>query len=275
MKYLLFTILLIPSLVHAQVSFGTGLIGYWPMDTRDTIYSTSASSTQDRSTTNATAYMYGFNPGTQALQGGKVGQAFNFNATTQMLRATTSTPGDNTFQFGASQNWTITLWASTTKNNASGDDIITSRYVQGGSRQPWYIVQNTTNKLSMSIYDGTFNPRINGTTLINNGKWHFLVAQRDKTNGVLRLFVDGVSDATAVTDTTTGSFVTPNWVNIGCLPTISEAACSANSSFTGEIDDLRIYNRVLTTAEINGLYRQGLSSHQGSWVSSILSAIGL
>lgn len=59
------------------------------------------------------------------------------------------------------------------------------------------IVNSITGRVRAQILDGANNPFLDGATAVNDGNWHHCVAVFDRaTLGEIRLFVDGVSDAT-------------------------------------------------------------------------------
>jgi hypothetical protein len=94
---------------------------------------------------------------------------------------------------------------------------------------------------------------INGSSAINDGNWHHIVWTR--TTGKLNtLYCDNVSVGT-VTDTMTGA-LTPNVAGSA----IGYEIIAGGRPLAGSIDDYQVYNRALTTTEINSIYTAGLSS---------------
>jgi hypothetical protein len=89
---------------------------------------------------------------------------------------------------------------------------------------------------------------LNGTTDITDGNWHHIVAIRDASNNEIGLYVDGVKEAS--TTKTFGDFVSTSPINIGWLN------LSTGYHFIGSVDELAVYNRVLSNAEIQQHYQQ-------------------
>jgi hypothetical protein len=83
---------------------------------------------------------------------------------------------------------------------------------------------------------------IQSATAINDGYWHHITAARDSTTGVMKLYVDGVLEAvgTGAAGTLTG----PSRMLVGSINLLS------GKYLRGYFDDIRVYDRVLTTEEI-------------------------
>lgn len=96
-----------------------------------------------------------------------------------------------------------------------------------------------------------------GTTDLADNSWHFIVAVRDTAGGQLYAYVDGVLQSSAAD--IYGGLLNPSadfW--------IGGRASNSSLSFNGDIDDVRIYNRVLTGAEIEELYT---ATEETSWLT--------
>ncbi|MFH0986755.1 MAG: LamG domain-containing protein, partial [Candidatus Micrarchaeota archaeon] len=85
--------------------------------------------------------------------------------------------------------------------------------------------------------------------IINDGAWHLLTFIRNTTADKLYVYVDGVEDAN-VADTTTAS-IAVQWdgIYIG-----SDGGYEDSDAYAGVIDDLGIWNRTLSSAEILGMH---------------------
>lgn len=97
------------------------------------------------------------------------------------------------------------------------------------------------------VLAGTGNPDISvySTTGYNDNQWHFVAFTRLRSGGLLSLYVDSVFQATAVGGTQELS--RPPVIRMGCLQTFDHY-------YRGAIDDVRIYDRVLTPLEVSCLY---------------------
>ena len=89
----------------------------------------------------------------------------------------------------------------------------------------------------------------------NDGKWHYAVVTYG--GSTVRLYVDGVQ----VSSLSTAS-ATPD--NTGIQPVrIGANSLALNGYFTGNIDEVRIWNRALSSTEISNAYNNGVFSTSG------------
>ncbi|HEX8833917.1 MAG TPA: LamG-like jellyroll fold domain-containing protein, partial [Abditibacteriaceae bacterium] len=77
--------------------------------------------------------------------------------------------------------------------------------------------------------------------LLNNGQWHHVVATRQKSNGAMRLYINGVLFASATGGT--HSLTAPAEMRMGFL-------YYGGNPFAGALDEVRIYGRVLSATEV-------------------------
>jgi hypothetical protein len=87
----------------------------------------------------------------------------------------------------------------------------------------------------------------NGSISINDGKWHQVLLTFER-GGKTRIYIDGILDADHSSDPTLQSISNSVDSRIGQSP-------NGGSSFNGIIDDVRIYNRALSAAEVGQLYQ--------------------
>ena len=108
--------------------------------------------------------------------------------------------------------------------------------------------------LDKSSSCGTSNNHVYSDILVNDGEWHHIVAGYDYDNGkVLSLYVDGIFQDSA----TNGYAKTHRSIRIGMRR-------GGGSYFQGNIDDVRMYNRILTESEITELFEKHITSNAGS-----------
>lgn len=111
----------------------------------------------------------------------------------------------------------------------------------------WQIETTTNNEIVFTSSHGTSaNTRI--TAPVNTlviGQWHHVAATYDGT--VKRLYVDGAQVASGNQAGALAYDVQPMW--IGCDNNSGTAALR----FTGALDDVQLYNRALSLAEIQAL----------------------
>lgn len=142
-------------------------------------------------------------------------------------------------------NFTLACWVRTSQEETGW-----SRWYEGCGLIDGNLGQ-TTSDFGVSVLFGKFafgvgNPdkTLKATTSINDGRWHHVAATRDGTTGTMQVFVDGRCEA-AGTGPTGERAATPS-LFIGAIRT-------GFPCFEGDIDDVRIYNRVLDANEVTGL----------------------
>lgn len=110
----------------------------------------------------------------------------------------------------------------------------------------------------IGVYDITIKSPLNN---YNDGTWHFVTVTRNATAGTIKLYIAGTQVALSTT-TTTVPLTAPNSIRLGSNP------CAPNGVYTGSLDDVLFYNRVLTDTEVTSLYTT-LNSYALSleWIS--------
>ncbi|HVU28166.1 MAG TPA: LamG domain-containing protein [Verrucomicrobiae bacterium] len=98
---------------------------------------------------------------------------------------------------------------------------------------------------------------INSDTLVNDGQWHHIVVMRNQQTGEKDIYIDGELDTY---DYDTTSLLTdPQLLTIGCKADASNSdpdspSDTGSNGYTGLVDDIQIYNRVLSQDEVTFLY---------------------
>lgn len=89
--------------------------------------------------------------------------------------------------------------------------------------------------------------QIQGTTVVNNGKWHHILLTKAGT--AVKTYIDGRLDLNSSV-TGTDAFTNSGIQTFAGKDTLG----SANSFYNGLMDELRIYNTTLTQADASNLY---------------------
>src|SRR5262249_37753419 len=115
-------------------------------------------------------------------------------------------------------------------------------------------VANAGKLMALVRADGGTNgfARVTGG-LINDGNWHHVALTRN-TSGSIELFLDGQSQGTTSVTQSDGTIPT-NLRDMGCdRRWVQDSYGTPEQQYlNGSLDDMRIYNRVLSAAEVNGL----------------------
>lgn len=155
-----------------------------------------------------------------------------------------STAESAAFEFPLNSSFTVSLWMKTGTGTYWHDLVTNESHL---NRTGFGIGMGGT---AAGIYDGrlyfrnrnTCCPAAFGTTNVKNNQWHHVVGV--KQGDTVQLYVDGVLEGT-----TTGANV-----DISAAYDVRFGMDFNNAfPYTGQLDDLRIYNRALTTTEITRL----------------------
>jgi hypothetical protein len=93
---------------------------------------------------------------------------------------------------------------------------------------------------------------------VNDNKWHYATVTYD--GSILKLFVDGVLDASLDTNNSEPDNTTQNRI------AIAANSLYKDKLYLGNIDEVRIWNRALTTAEVYDAYTQNKFNLEGQLV---------
>ena len=138
--------------------------------------------------------------------------------------------------------FTIEYWVKSTQVSPSGTQWyqgngIVDAEVGGGATDFGTVLLN--NKLAFGV--GNPDITIQSTTSINTGNWIHVAATWDGTTGEMKLYINGVLEASTIGATGTRS--APPSIRIGSIQT-------GINYFNGTIDELRIWNSVRSQSEI-------------------------
>jgi hypothetical protein len=169
----------------------------------------------------------------------------NLDGTGDNARVSGSLTNFDSFTFTAWIRTTDTASTITRKGGTNGGDdyfpLILFDVYSSGIRLAVSALENASDFTS-----------IVGSTTINDNDWHMVTGVRDTSSGYLYLYVDGVSDATPVSDGSSGTISPYHNLGIGAYYTDTNIA----DFFTGQMKFIRFFNRALSAAEIKQLYYQ-------------------
>lgn len=170
---------------------------------------------------------------------GKVGsQAAQFNGASSYVSIPRSIQDD----------FTVAMWVKTTDTAGtagaqwwSGKGLVDGEVGGGGADWGTAIVNGKfVIGIGSSGGDSTFASSVN----INDDTWHHVAATRNNTSGAVAVYVDGLLRGSGTG--ATGSRTFPSSLSIGSLQT-------GNNFLNGALDDVRLYDRILTAGEIAAL----------------------
>jgi len=196
----------------------------------------------------------------------------NYNGTAQQNTSSLHTAGHNvsaltfngssdyismpSYDFG--DNFTISLWMKPTDTS----QILTfaSNANSGSGSYGFRFYVNYWNTNNRVIYFESAGPSTSGWTqtdgaAVTFGNWSFVTLTVDRAGGDAHIFVNG-TDVTDPTSTASTNFTTSTTWNIGKM--------KDGFPFKGSIDDVMIFNRILTSDEVTAIYNGTAIAHSST-----------
>ena len=205
------------------------------------VFGQTGSTVNDSSTNSNEGTIYG----ATLDDGGKMGKALSLDGV------------DDYFNLGSPANldlgtgdFSISAWIKTT--GSSQRDIVTDYNTAGGNKGYFFIV-TTASALQGNIYDPSAAQVISTSGIIKDNTWHHAVftQTRSSTTG-LKLYLDGAETAYSLQNNPTAIGSITN-TNANTLIGAETDGAGTVNYFNGLIDDVRIYNKVLSLLEISFL----------------------
>jgi hypothetical protein len=153
----------------------------------------------------------------------------------------------------------ISVWCKKTANSATGSGFmynpvflakntrdLYSSYIEGAAL---YASTNSNKFFTITTSSTPTEKYTSSTTTASNGTWYHLVMTWNDVS--LKLYINGVQEGSTVAKNFTSTFSTTKKAILGATQDATN-----NRFFNGVIDDLAIYNRVLTAQDITDLYNE-------------------
>jgi prepilin-type N-terminal cleavage/methylation domain-containing protein len=209
------------------VSQAEGLVGYWNLDEG------SGSTTADMSGNSNNGTWSGTAAGTSGYySSGQVGKwAGAFDGSTDYINI----PNSPNNYFVSSGSYTWSSWINITSATSSGSTIF--RKEDGSTKG--YVLQVLSN--GNTWLHSMVGSSVTASTGLSTGKWYYLVVTY--SNNYVAFYVNGIFISGG-----TGSYVSD------AADAVQISDGYAPGRFNGLIDDVRLYNRALSVAEIVALY---------------------
>jgi len=219
-----------PDSPPVEVTPTTGLVAHWTFD------EPSGTSAADASPTQNNGQLIG---GAMHVAGRR-GGAIEFDGRSGFL----SVPFELQRHLGASA--TLAAWVRTRaapQGDYAGRPCIAGVAGSGTDETYWGSL-DSRGRMGINLY-GSDEGFVWSPEPINDGAWHHVAFTRDETRGAVEIYVDGARVAQGISRT-------------GRLRMRTFSVGRTDSSFNywpGALDDVRIYNRVLTSEEISSIAR--------------------
>jgi hypothetical protein len=213
---------------------GSGLIGHWKLD------ETSGATAADASGYGNHGTLTNMNPSLDWTSSGRVGGALRFDGVNDKVVVNDAEILDNVQQL------TMSAWVYPTRLDGNPRGPLSKR-VHWTSDYSYAMFFYGGNRLNVDI-DGN-NDRFAAPKVYTINQWYHLAVVFDGTlpaNQRVKVYVDGVLNHTA----TESSTAVPNTAS---PLVIGQLNGNADGYFQGLIDDVRVYGRALSAAEITQL----------------------
>jgi regulation of enolase protein 1 (concanavalin A-like superfamily) len=202
----------------------SGLVGFWKLDEGSGISVADSSGNNDTGTINGEVTWITGQAG--------YGTALSFHGQGLAISNVTI-PDAPQLRFLASQSFTVSVWASAQTTGTSWASIL----LKSRDQSFYYgLVVDPNNRWAFA----GANKNVEGS-IITSG-WHLLTGVQDGAAGTRTFYVDGIQVGTGLAQDASGTGVL--WL---------ANAASVSQPFNGAIDDVRIYNRALSSAEVQTL----------------------
>jgi hypothetical protein len=143
------------------------------------------------------------------------------------------------------------------KTSTSAQGQMYSSTFEGTGADHWVAVNSTltgTNKLGFGANDGgawTASNYVASTSNVNDGQWHLGVGVYDNTANELKIYIDGVLEATTTT-------VPTPLFSASMLSAVGRYAPSAVAYYDGEMAFVGHAHQALTAGQITTIYNNGV-----------------
>jgi hypothetical protein len=171
---------------------------------------------------------------------GQIAGAFSFDGNDKV-----DVPYQTAFEWENTDSFSVELWMNTAQS-CSGNKVFIGRHTNSVA---WWVGCSSSGNAFFSLRDShKKSVNIGGTTKINNGNWHHLVAVYNGSSRQNLLYVNGQLEASNPTSYS-GNFISNSNLNLGYY---------INGYFyNGIMDEIAIYHRVLDANEIGQHYANG------------------
>lgn len=198
-----------------------GLVGYWHLDENI------ASTTYDASGFGNTGTLTN-GPMWQSASNCKAGTCLSFDGVNDYVNVA----NNSVLQVS---NFTIAAWVKRDVLDNSFREIVRKGV-------DYFLLINNENELALGIENADF---ANGYALSGTGNWEHVAATFDNSTRAIKIYLNG---------NLVHSLTAQLTLSVGTDPLRIGATEVDTQFFDGQIDEVRIYNRVLSAAEVQNLY---------------------
>jgi len=215
-----------------------GCIGYWKLD------ESSGDAVDAVGTKNGTV------SGAVQNQSGHINTSYDFDGADDHITFGTGYINDN---FSGAAAISVSAWVYT--NSAADTRFIFNSYFSDAGHTAFAMYVTSSDTVLCAANPGTggsYQSETTTGTISEAGAWTHVVGVCDFANDTISIYINGTVDVNAASnDFTNASFVS------GSGTTYADTISSTSSAYDGNIDEIGIWNKALTAAEVTSLYNSG------------------
>jgi hypothetical protein len=212
------------------------MVGYWPLE--------EISGSKVYSDISGENHATCIEEGCPVVSNGLVGEAQYFDGNKGLV-----VPMSPDFSWGRTSSFSVELWVNT-KQLCTSNAVFIGKAQGSGSRASWWLGCTVNGKAAFYLRDSDSNMKlIRSDKSINDGNWHHILAGRDATTEQNFLYLDGQLEDSATIEFT-GGLTNPSPLGIGHF--------LDSYHFVGFLDEVAVYNRMLTQSQVQQHYQNGL-----------------
>jgi len=219
------------SVATSSSSLLNGLVSYWKLD------ETSGTVTDEKGANNGTV-----TGATQNQTTSKIGKSVLFDASTEKIDC------GNTTSLSLTSAGTISAWIYAT-GDYSGYPVIVSKENWATDRNGYTLAIRNDGYLALELADGTSSVHAISSSTVTTNAWHHVVGVWEVSSNTLKVYLDN----TAGSNTSLTMTPVTNTYNFK----IGNDGAADDANWVGYIDEVGIWNRILTSGEISQLYNSG------------------
>lgn len=214
----------------AAADITTGLAGWWKFDENY------GSATADSAGSNTASLI-----NTPNWVGAKIGNgALSFNGSSSHV----TVPASSALEMAGSS-VTVAVWI---KNSVpfSGERMLIE-HATWPNGNAYHLVMTSSGSVAFNFPNlQNVDGAVGASFTLSDGNWHHVVGVLNDAGNVAELYIDGTLQASKATSQSIGSG--------GPSQTFIAARSGTSIFFPGSMDDVRIYNRALSAADVTALY---------------------
>jgi hypothetical protein len=178
-----------------------------------------------------------------AVSGVAAGAQFFINTDTDVI----TVPSTTAYDWTAVSDFSIGMWVKTTQDCSQSNKVFIGRYRNIVGEGDWWLGCVGSGFPTFKLRDSNGNARqVNGTSIINDGQWHYIVGVRDGIADQNHIYVDGNLETTETSPEFDGNLASTDILTMGSFN------APGDYFYNGALDDVVIFDSVWDPAAYYG-----------------------